>query len=135
MKEVVNPSSLQAIIQCATSQPLTQPVSIAKNNIKTNIHLQTSRNLNRVKQDMLLVPKIVHAQHCYVSKGKMKMKWATDKSMMSDLVRVKRQSFFRVAMSSFCYQNLTLISGEGAMMKTLEFGEKIHGDNAKLKKV
>ncbi len=29
--------------------------SIARNNIDTNIHVQTSRNLNRVKQDMLLV--------------------------------------------------------------------------------
>ncbi len=73
-------------IQCATFQPLTQHVSIAINSIKTNIHLQPSRSLNRVKQDMPLVPKIVHAQHCYALKGKMKVKWAVDKSMMNDLV-------------------------------------------------
>jgi hypothetical protein len=90
MIEKVNPSTLRANIQCATSQPFTQHVSIAKNSIKTNIHLQTLRSFNRVKQDMLLVPKIVHAQHCCDSKGKMKMKWVAYKSMTSDLVWVKR---------------------------------------------
>jgi len=54
--EIINPSSLQANIQF--SQPLTH-VSITKNSIETNIHLQTSRSLNRVKQDMLLVPKTI----------------------------------------------------------------------------
>jgi hypothetical protein len=67
--------------------------------------MQTLRSLNKVKQDMLLVPKIVHAQHHCVSKGKMKVKKIADKSMMNDLVWVKRQSFHSVAMSSFCYQN------------------------------
>jgi hypothetical protein len=62
--EAVNSSSLRANIQCAIFQPLTQHVSITRNNIKTNIHLQTSRSLNRIKQDMLLVPKTIHAQHC-----------------------------------------------------------------------
>jgi hypothetical protein len=88
--EVVNPSSLRANIWCATSQPLTQHVSINKNNIETNIHLQTSRSLNRVKQNMLLIPKTVRAQHCYASKGKMKVKWVVDKNMMNNLVWVKR---------------------------------------------
>jgi hypothetical protein len=76
-----------------------------KNNIETNIHLQTSRNFNRVKQDMLLFTKIVHAQHYYTSKGKMKVKKVADKSMMSNLMWVKRKSFLIVAMSSFCYRN------------------------------
>jgi hypothetical protein len=40
--------------------------------------------------DMLLVPKIVHVQHCYVSNGKMKVKKVANKSMMNDLVWVKR---------------------------------------------
>jgi hypothetical protein len=61
-------------------------VSIARNNIKTNIHLHTSRSFNKVKQDMLLVPKIVHAQYYCVLNGKMKVKKVVDKSMMSDLV-------------------------------------------------
>jgi hypothetical protein len=61
MIEVVNPSSLRANSQCATFQTLTQHVSIARNNTKTNIHLQTSRSLNKVKQYMLLIPKIIHA--------------------------------------------------------------------------
>jgi hypothetical protein len=80
-------------------------VSIATNNIKTNIHLQTSRSLNRVKQDMLLVPKTVHAQHCCALKGKMKVKKVVDKNMMNDLVWVKRYNFPNVAMRFFCYQN------------------------------
>jgi hypothetical protein len=67
MIKKVNPSSLRANIWCATSQ-----------------------SFNRVKQDMMLVPKIVHAQHCYDSKGKMKVKWVVDKSMMSNLVWVKK---------------------------------------------
>ncbi len=33
-----------------------------------------SRSFNRVKQDTLLFPKNVHAQHYYASKGKMKVK-------------------------------------------------------------
>jgi hypothetical protein len=74
MTEALNPSSLQANIRCATSQPLTQHVSIAINDIETNIHLQTLRSLNRVKQDMVLVLKIVHAQHYCASNGKMKVK-------------------------------------------------------------
>jgi hypothetical protein len=88
--ETVNPSSLQANIQCATSQPLTQHVSIAINNIETNIHLQTSRSLNRVKQNMVLVLNIVHAQHYCASNGKMKVKKVVDKNMMSDIMWVKR---------------------------------------------
>jgi hypothetical protein len=80
-------------------------VSITRNNIKTNIHLQTSRNLNRVKQDMLLVPKTVHAQHCCDLKRKLKVKKAVDKNMMNDLVWVKRLNFPNVAMRYFCYQN------------------------------
>jgi hypothetical protein len=47
---------------------------------------------------MLLVPKIIHAQHYCASNGKMKMKKTIDKSMMSDILRI-------VAMSSFYYQN------------------------------
>jgi len=90
MIEAINPSPLQANIWCVTFQPLTQHVLIAKNSIKTNIHLQTSRGLNRVKQDMLLVPKIVHTQHYCVSKGKLKVKWVINKSMMNYLVWVKR---------------------------------------------
>jgi hypothetical protein len=55
---------------------------------------------------MLLIPKIVHAQHSYASNGKMKMKKTIDKSMVSDLAWVKRQiNFPSAAMSSFCYQN------------------------------
>ncbi len=65
-------------------------MSIAINSIETNIHLQTSRSLNRVKQDMPLVPKTVHAQHCYALKGKMKVKWVVDKNMMNDLMWVKK---------------------------------------------
>ncbi len=53
MTEALNPSSLQANIRCATSQPLTQHVSIAINDIETNIH---------------------HAQHYCASNGKMKVK-------------------------------------------------------------
>jgi hypothetical protein len=49
-------------------------VSITINNIETNINMKTSRSLNRVKQDMVLVPKTVHAQHYCASNGKMKMK-------------------------------------------------------------
>jgi hypothetical protein len=40
--------------------------------------------------DMLLVLKIVHVQHRYALNGKMKMKKAANKSMMNDLVWVKR---------------------------------------------
>jgi hypothetical protein len=80
-------------------------VLIAKNNIETNLHLQTSRSLDRVKQDMLLVPKTVHAQQCCASNGKMKVKKATNKNMMSDLMWVKRQSLPITAMNFFCYQN------------------------------
>jgi hypothetical protein len=80
-------------------------VSIAKNNIETNIHLQTSRSLDRVKQDMLLITKTIHAQHCCASNGKMKVKKVADKYMMNDLVWVKRQNLPIVAMSSFCYRN------------------------------
>jgi hypothetical protein len=54
---------------------------------------------------MLLVPKIVHAQNCCALNGKMKVKKAVDKSMMSDLVWVKRQILPIAAMISFCYQN------------------------------
>jgi hypothetical protein len=128
-------SFLRANIWCATSQPLTQHVSITINNIKTNIHLQTSRSLNKMKQNMLFVPKIVPAQHYCDLNGKMKVKWVVDKSMMNDLVWVKRQSFPSDAMSFFCYQNPKYISSGGATMKTLEFGEKIHDNNVKLKKV
>jgi hypothetical protein len=54
---------------------------------------------------MLLILKTIHAQHCCASKGKMKVKKIANKSMMNDLVWVKRQSFFSAAMSYFCYQN------------------------------
>jgi hypothetical protein len=40
--------------------------------------------------DMLLVPKTIHVQHRYALNGKMKVKKATNKSMMNDLVWVKR---------------------------------------------
>jgi hypothetical protein len=53
---------------------MTRHVLIVKNNIETNIHLQTSRSLNKVKQDVLLVPKTFHAQHCYAPNEKMKVK-------------------------------------------------------------
>jgi hypothetical protein len=45
---------------------------------------------------MLLILKTIHAQHCCASKGKMKVKKIANKSMMNDLVWVKRQSFFSV---------------------------------------
>jgi hypothetical protein len=54
---------------------------------------------------MLLFPKNVHAQHYYASKGKMKVKKTTDKSMTSNLMTVKRKSFPIAAMSSVYYQN------------------------------
>jgi hypothetical protein len=63
---------------------------IARNNIKTDIHLHTSRSLNKVKLDMLLVPKTIHAQHCCASNGKMKVKKTIDNNMMNDLVWMKR---------------------------------------------
>jgi hypothetical protein len=66
--------------------------------------MHTSRSLSRVKQDMLLVLKIVYAQRCCASNGEMKMKKVANKSMMSDLVWVKRQSLRNITMSSFCYQ-------------------------------
>jgi hypothetical protein len=106
MIEALYLSSLRANIQCATFQPLTQHVSMTRNNIEINIHLQTSRSLNRFKQNMLLVPKIVHAQHYYASNGKMKMKKVVDKRTMSDLMWVKRQSFPSATMSFFYYQKL-----------------------------
>ncbi len=108
---------------------------IVRNNIETNIQLQPSRSLNKVKQDMLLVPKIVHVEHCYVSKGKMKVKKTTDKNMMNILVWVKRQSFVSTAMNSFCYENHKQISNGGVTMNTLKFNRKIHNDDALLKKV
>jgi hypothetical protein len=67
--------------------------------------MHTSRSLNKVKQDMLLVPKSIHAQHCCASNGKMKVKKVADKSMMSDLAWAKRQNLRNVTRSSFCYQN------------------------------
>jgi hypothetical protein len=84
---------------------LTQYALIIKNNIETNIHLQTSRRFDRVKQDMLLVPKTIHAQHCCASNGKVKVKKVVDKSMMRNLVWVKIQNLPSIAMSSFCYEN------------------------------
>jgi hypothetical protein len=60
MIEAVNSSSFRTNIWCTTFQPLTH-VSITRNSTKTNIYLQTSRSLNKMKQDMLLVPKIVCA--------------------------------------------------------------------------
>ncbi len=65
----------------------------------------------------------------------MKVKKAANKSMMNDLVWVKRQSFLNATMSSFCYQNPKQIFGARVGMKTSEFSEKIHDDNAKLEKV
>jgi len=56
-----------------------------KNSIKTNMHLQTSRSFNRVRQDILWVPKTIHAQQCCASKGKMKVKKATNKTMITML--------------------------------------------------
>jgi hypothetical protein len=76
-------------------------VSIARNNVKTDIHLQTSKNLNRAKQDVLLV----HAQHYCVSNGKMKMNKIVNENMMNDLIWVKRYSFLNDSMTFFCYQN------------------------------
>jgi hypothetical protein len=63
---------------------------LPENSIETNIHLQTSRSFNKVKQDMLLVPKTIHAQHRCALKGKMKVKKVADNNMMNDLVWVKR---------------------------------------------
>jgi hypothetical protein len=83
--EAINMSTLRANIRCATSQPLTQHVSIAINNIETNIHLQTSRNLNKVKQDVLPIP----TQHCCASNGKLKVKKTANKNMMNDLAGEK----------------------------------------------
>jgi hypothetical protein len=62
---------------------------LLENSVETNTHLQTSRSFNKVKQDMLLVPETIRAQHRCASKGKMKVKKVVDKSMMSDLVWVK----------------------------------------------
>ncbi len=132
--EPINSSSFRANIRCATFQPLTQHVSITNNNIETNIHLQTSRSLNRVKQYMLLVLKTIHAQHCCALNGKMKVKKVADKSMMSNLVQVKRHSLFSATMSSFCYQNLNNISNGGVSMKMSKFNKKKHINNTKLKK-
>ncbi len=84
---------------------------------------------------MLLIPKTIHAQHYCVSKGKMKVKKVANKSMMNDLVWVKRQSFLSAATSYFCYQNPKQISNAGVAMKTSEFIRKIQHDNVKLKKV
>jgi hypothetical protein len=84
---------------------------------------------------MLLFPKNVHAQHYYASKGKMKVKKTANKSMMSNLVWVKRKNFPIAAMSSFCHRNPKYIFGEGATMNMLEFDEKIHDNDVKLKKV
>ncbi len=109
-------------------------MSITNNNIETNIHLQTSRSLNRVKQYMLLVLKTIHAQHCCALNGKMKVKKVADKSMMSNLVQVKRHSLFSATMSSFCYQNLNNISNGGVSMKMSKFNKKKHINNTKLKK-
>jgi hypothetical protein len=39
---------------------------------------------------MLLVPNTINAQHYYALNGKMKVKKITDKSLMSDLLWVKR---------------------------------------------
>jgi hypothetical protein len=50
---------------------------------------------------MLLVPKTIHAQHYCALNGKMKVKKAVDKSKMSDLVWVKRQSLLSIVMNSF----------------------------------
>jgi hypothetical protein len=55
---------------------------------------------------MLLVPKIVHAQHCCALNGKMKVKKIADKSMMSNLMWVKREILPTVAMSSFVIKTL-----------------------------
>ncbi len=52
--------------------------------------MQTSRSFNRVKQDTLLIPNTIHAQHCCDLNEKMKVKKIVDKSMMSDLMCVKR---------------------------------------------
>jgi len=74
---------------------------------------------------MLLIPKTIHAQHCCASKGKMKVKKVANKSMMNDLMWVKRQSFFSAAMNYFCYQNPKQIYGARVAMKMSEFNRKI----------
>jgi hypothetical protein len=48
---------------------------------------------------------LVHAQHCCALNEKMKMKKTVDKSMMNDLMWVKRQILLLATISSFCYQN------------------------------
>jgi hypothetical protein len=65
----------------------------------------------------------------------MKVKKTTNKNMMNYLVWVKRQSYLSFTMSSFSYQHPKQISGVGMIMKTSEFGGKMHDDNVKLKKV
>ncbi len=67
---------------------------------------------------MLLIPMTIHAQHCCASKGKMKVKKVANKSMMINLMWVKRQSFLSATMNYFCYQNPKQISNAGATMKT-----------------
>jgi hypothetical protein len=88
-----------------------------------------------MEQDMLFVPNTVPTQHCCALNGKMKVKWVANKSMVNDLVWVKKQNFPNDTMSFFCYQNPKYISSGGTTMKTLEVGEKIQGDIPKLKKV
>ncbi len=77
------------------------------------MNLQTTRSLDKVKQDMLQVPKSVHAQQCCALKGKMKVKKTVNKIMIRDLVGVKRQRFPGIAMNAFCYQNPKLTSMVG----------------------
>ncbi len=74
------------------------------------MNLQTTRSFNKVKENMLHVPKTTHAQQCCALKGEMKIKEIANKIMMKDLMGVRRQRFPDIAMSAFCYQNLTLTS-------------------------
>jgi hypothetical protein len=77
------------------------------------VNLQTIRSFDKVKQDMLWVPKTAHAQQCCALKGKMKVKEIANKIMMKDIMGVRRQRFLGIAMSAFFYQNLKLTSMVG----------------------
>ncbi len=61
----------------------------------------------------------------------MKVKWVIDKNMMNNLVWVKKHNFPNATMNFFGYQNPKWIYGGGVAMKMLEFGGKIHDDDAK----
>jgi hypothetical protein len=77
-----------------------------ENRIQIIVNLQTTRNLNKAKQDILQVPKTL--------KGKMKVTETANKIMMKYLMGVRKQRFRGIALSAFCYQNfkLTCMVGE-----------------------